>query len=173
MELERDGEEEVSAVSQSGSQKQKKIQKSYDHVKGKRRPKGEKNSYQAKVNGYWTKNILPFAKKPHFDFIEASFGSSYVDNNEEIKDIKNKKGMTMNDFVTLYSRPELEAIWEDFFISRTLYRELMISRTEYEYRLVYVQFLNCFENAFRTKKFEGISRILSKDSTEKNERKRS
>lgn len=36
----------------------------------------------------------------------------------------------------------------------------MLSRAEPKFRLVYVQFLHCFEKAFVTKKFDGISRIL-------------
>jgi len=70
----------------------------------------------------------------------------------------------MSDFVTLYKCEELELMWKEFFENKVLHRELMLSRTLPKYRLVYVQFFHCFEKAFKTKKFEGISRILPKNS---------
>ena len=39
--------------------------------------------------------------------------------------------------------------------------------------MIYVQFLPCFEEAFVTKKFIRINKVYPRDSSSKNERKRS
>jgi len=38
-------------------------------LRGQRRKKGFRNKLQESDEGYWTKNLLPFAKNPHFDII--------------------------------------------------------------------------------------------------------
>jgi hypothetical protein len=66
----------------------------------------------------------------------------------------------MEDYEKLYSIAGLENAWIDFFSRKILYRELMISRTEPHYKLIYVRFLHKFEDAFRMRKFIGISRKI-------------
>ena len=130
------------------------------HLKGKRRKKGSKNKLQAKLSSYWTKNFLPFAKVPHFSFIDKKKGSNFIKLHPELMKIKSKVGITMEDYKKMYEVEDLKEVWEKFFSSQALYRELMISRTGAEYRLVYVRFLQKFEEAFRTGAFIGISRKI-------------
>ncbi len=140
--------------------KERKATKDLKHLKGKRRRKGERNKLQQAVDGYWTKNLLPFAKKHHFDHIEKYKGGNFLKLYPELQAIKNKHGITMEDYELLYNIQELEEVWKVFFSSKYLYRELMMSRTEDRYKVIYVGFLNKFEDAFRKRKFEGISRII-------------
>ncbi len=92
------------------------------HLTGKRRRKGTKNKYQERVNGYWTKNFLPFAKKSHLDFIEYSLGLDIFQNNPALLRIKNKVGITLHDYRHLYNQPELQQVWRRFFACKILYR---------------------------------------------------
>lgn len=108
--------------------KQPKTKRSYEHLRRERRPKGEKNHLQAKVNGFWTKNFLQAAKKPHLDCIKKFF-PVMVEKNEDLKEIDEKDGISMQDFVTFYSIPELDEMWKEFFANKVLFRELMISRS--------------------------------------------
>jgi hypothetical protein len=43
-------------------------------LKGPRRRRGEKEKRQESVKGYWTKNLLPFGKNHHFDYMKKSLG---------------------------------------------------------------------------------------------------
>lgn len=100
------------------------------HLKGKRRKKGSKNRLQSKCPGYWTKNFLPFAKNPHFTFIDSRKGKRFLNQYPQLVQIRKKTGMKMDDFTKLYRIAELREDWETFFKSGRIYRELMISRTE-------------------------------------------
>lgn len=67
----------------------------------------------------------------------------------------------------------MDSMWKEFFRNNVLYRELMLSRTKPEYRVIYIQFLPSLEEAFNTKKFVRINKAVPRDSSSKNERKRS
>ena len=57
--------------SSDGSQKTKK---DLPHLRLDRREKGKRNSLQKEVKGYWTNNLLRWAKKYHYDWILEHLG---------------------------------------------------------------------------------------------------
>jgi hypothetical protein len=68
------------------------------------------------------------------------------------------EGINMADYVTIYEEKGLEKAWSKFFSKKVLYRELMLSKTDGKLKKVYAKFMPNFERAFRTKKFEFLSK---------------
>ncbi len=77
---------------------------------------------------YCTKNILVLNKNAHFKFIVKKMGVGFLMINRDAREIKEKFGITMRDYLTLYRMEELREIWPEFFRKRVLYRDLMQSR---------------------------------------------
>lgn len=55
-------------------------------------------------------------------------GSEYFKSNLDIQAIRSKVGITLEDYLELYARPELNEVWDEFFEKKLLYREVMLSR---------------------------------------------
>ena len=73
-------------VMNSGCQRKKK--KKYAHLKEKRNKKRSKNKNKLiKTIYYPTKNIFPFAKVRHLQFIEREKGVDFIENHEFLKSI--------------------------------------------------------------------------------------
>lgn len=84
--------------------------------------------------------------------------------------IRNKDGITVSDYNMLYKCPELRDPLKEFFSQKTLYRELMTSRTIPVYKVLYMFFLEIFEINFNKEEFKGIS--VTKVNIEKNKNKK-
>ena len=70
--------------------------------------------------------------------------------------MKNKTGMNLKDYEVLYGMKELKAIWEEFFRTKVLFRELMASRAVEETKKVSLRTLFVFEKAFKDGHFSKI-----------------
>jgi hypothetical protein len=119
------------------------------------------------VKGYWTNNLLRWAKKYHLDWINENFSQRFMKEHPEVSKVFNKicaktgkkmEGINMADYVTIYEEKDLEKVWSKFFSKKVLYRELMLSKTDAKVKKVYTKFMSRFERAFRTKKFEFLSK---------------
>lgn len=110
-----------------------------------RQRRGEKSKLQLKIKGYWTNNFLPNSKNPHFDYLEKVKGLQYIQNNPRLVEIRKKNGITLGDYLYLYSIGELREVWKKFFNQKVLYRDLMISRADSTSKLIYVKLLKRFE----------------------------
>lgn len=115
-----------------------------------RRKRGE-------TNGYPTKNFLPNFKGPHIQYLEDELGEEVTNSFEIVRNIKEKNGISMNDYETLYNEPRFEKAWEKFFRTKVLYRELMISRSSLKARRIHMKKLYVFEEAFLAKEFSKIN----------------
>ena len=54
-----------------------------------------------------TKNILPFAKKPHFKLIEAKLGKNFIKDNLKLNEIKNSPGINLDGYHYMYNFAEI------------------------------------------------------------------
>jgi hypothetical protein len=54
---------------QNSSDSSQKSKKNLPHLRMDRRTKGKRNHLQQEVKGYWTNNLLRWAKKYHLDWI--------------------------------------------------------------------------------------------------------
>jgi hypothetical protein len=89
-----------------------KKKSSRPHTSQKRKRSEEKTALQkACENGYWTKNFLPLGKNPHFKFIVKKMGVGFIMTNRIVREIKEKSGITMEDYLILYKIEELRDIW--------------------------------------------------------------
>lgn len=107
--------------------------------------------------GYWTKNFLPLGKNPHFKFIIKKMGVGFIMTNRIVREIKEKSGITMEDYLILYQMEELREIWPEFFRKRILYRELMLTRAEKISKMIFEKFLFRYQEAFETGVFDHIA----------------
>jgi hypothetical protein len=112
---------------------------------------------RGEVNGYPTKNFLPNFKGPHLQYLEKELGARYVNNFNLIKEIKAKSGISMNDYEMLYKVPEFQEAFVNFFKTKVLYRELMLSRSSLTARKTHMKKLAVFEDAFLSKEFTKIN----------------
>ena len=95
--------EEISFESLTSNNSKDEVRR--PHLKRQRRKRGNKNSLEKTVNGYWTKNFLQFGKKVHFTFLEKMKKKYKIRVSEAIEDIRKKKGITLRDYLKLYLAP--------------------------------------------------------------------
>jgi hypothetical protein len=57
-----------------------------------------------------TKNLLAFAKKPHFDFIKKKKGTKFIESLFWLNDIAKKDGINIEDYDLMYKSPALEGV---------------------------------------------------------------
>lgn len=155
---------------QNSSEDSQKSKKNLPHLKMDRRRKGERNHLQKDMNGYWTNNLLRWAKKYHFDWIIENLTPKFLKQHPNVFKVFNKvcdktgkkmEGINMGDYLTIYQEKDLEKCWEQLFSKKILYRELMLSKADAKVKKVYAKFMSNFERAFRTKKFDFLSRLGS------------
>ena len=155
---------------QNSSEDSQRSKKNLPHLRMDRRRKGERNHLQKEVNGYWTNNLLRWAKKYHLDWIIENLGEKFLKQHPNVFKVFNKtcdktgkklEGIKMGDYLTIYEEKDLGKCWEKFFSKKVLFRELMLSKADGSVKKVYSKFIKNFERAFRTKKFDFLSKIES------------
>lgn len=82
-----------------------------------RRRKGERNHLQKDMNGYWTNNLLRWAKKYHLDWIIENLNQKFLKQHPNVFKVFNKvcdktgkpiEGINMRDYLTIYQEKDLE-----------------------------------------------------------------
>jgi hypothetical protein len=71
--------------------------------------------------------------------------------------MREKNGMSMEDYEMIYKMYDLKGIWPEFFKNKVLYRETMLSRALSKSKMVFTKFLHRFEEAFTTGSFNHIA----------------
>jgi hypothetical protein len=104
-------------LEQISSEDSQKSKKNLPHLKMDRRRKGERNSLQKDMNGYWTNNLLRWAKKYHLDWIIENLNQKFLKQHPDVFKVFNKvcdktgkkmEGINMGDYLTIYQEKDLE-----------------------------------------------------------------
>lgn len=84
-------------------------------------------------------------------------GYEFIQNNPILLAIKKKNGISLPDYLLLYTMKELREIWVEYFSKKVLYRDLMLSRAEKMSKIIFETYLYRFQEAYETGDFENIA----------------
>ncbi len=106
---------------------------------------------------HWTKYFLVNFKAPVFKWLEREIGFEAILRNLILRSIKEKQGITREDYIRMFRIRELRNVWKKCFKTKFLYREMMCGKAELASKLVNAKFADIFERVFFTGRFPYIA----------------